>query len=157
MTQQARGTIHPQHDALGLIRLSDDDCWRMLSHYSIGRVGVVHGGAPMIFPVNYAVDGRSVVVRTAPGTKLALARFNTPAVFEIDDAFDALETGFSVMVHGTLRSVDDPDECARLQALPLRAWAPGDRDYFVRLVPEWLSGRRIPPHMEADGLGTDAG
>ena len=67
------------HDPQGLIRLDEDECWRFLAKYSIGRVAIVHFNTPMIFPVNYVVDGHSVVFRTSPGTKLAMATLEQPA------------------------------------------------------------------------------
>jgi nitroimidazol reductase NimA-like FMN-containing flavoprotein (pyridoxamine 5'-phosphate oxidase superfamily) len=146
-----------QTDAFGLQRLDDEECWRVLQRYSIGRVGIVHLGAPMIFPVNYAVEGRSVVFRTAPGTKLAMAAIGRQAVFEVDDAFDVLETGTSVMVHGTLEEVREPEERDRILGLPLRCWAPGDRDHVVRVRTSYVSGRRIVPHDFVDGVTADGG
>lgn len=133
-------------DQQGLIRLTDDECWQILSKYSIGRVAVVHLNAPMLFPVNYVVDGRSIVFRTAPGTKLAMATFEKPAAFEVDDAWPELETGSSVMATGHLSLVTDLAEQERIETLGLRAWATGERDYFVRFIPNHISGRRIPAH-----------
>jgi len=132
------------HDPEGLLRLDDEECWRFLDKHFIGRVAVVDHGLPMVFPVNYAVDGRSVVFRTAPGTKLAMATLGRDAVFEVDEVFGLFETGASVMLHGTLHEVTDRDEKARLLDLPLRTWAPGNRDHVVRIHPGWVSGRRIP-------------
>lgn len=148
---------YPTVDSLGLIRLDEDDCWRMLARHAIGRVAIVDSGAPLVFPVNYALDGKSVVFRAAPGTKLRRAGTNARAVFEVDDAYDVLETGSSVMVHGTLQVVEAAAERAALEQLGLRAWAPGDRDAFIRVVPDWVSGRRIQVHDIADALGVDGG
>lgn len=144
------------HDGCGLIRLDDDECWRFLAKHSIGRVAVVHLGSPMVFPVNYALDGRTVVFRTGPGTKLGMAAAGREAAFEVDDAYDVLETGASVMVHGTLQRVTATDEKARLVKLGLRTWAPGNRDHIVRVSPAWISGRRIPPHSAAEGVSSNA-
>jgi uncharacterized protein len=144
-------------DAYGLIRLDEAECWRFLAMHFIGRVGVAYLHHPMIFPVNYALDGKSVVFRTAPGTKLALAAMGQAAVFEADEASELFETGTSVMVHGTLQEVTDPAERARLVELPLRVWAPDGRDHFVRVDTRWVSGRRIPPHQQDDGITADGG
>ena len=144
-------------DAQGILRLDEDECWRFLARHRLGRVGLVHFNQPMIFPVSYALDGHAVVFRTAPGTKLTLAAIDVPAVFEVDEASKLFETGTSVMVHGTLHEVTDRAERVRLGSLPLRTWAPGDRDHFVRIDPHSVSGRRIG-HAHADeGLGADGG
>jgi nitroimidazol reductase NimA-like FMN-containing flavoprotein (pyridoxamine 5'-phosphate oxidase superfamily) len=145
------------HDPHGLIRLEDDQCWEFLGKHVLGRVGLVHLGNPMVFPVNYALDGRTVVFRTAPGTKLAMAAVGHTVAFEVDEATELFETGTSVMVHGTMREVSDGEEWERVAGLPLRAWAPGDRDHFVKIEPKWVSGRRIPIHHNDDGVPADGG
>jgi uncharacterized protein len=119
-------------------------CLRLLADDEIGRLAVVSGGAPAIFPVNYAVDGEAIVFRTAPGTKLeAVGR--APACFEID-AFDrATRHGWSVVVTGRLEEVDEyaARELARVQALGVSPWAEGERAHFLRLVPDRITGRRV--------------
>lgn len=138
------------HDEYGQIRLADEECWQFLAKHSIGRIGIVQHGWPMIFPVNYALDGESVVFRTAPGTKLDVASAGGQVAFEVDETFDVLETGTSVMVHGELHRVTKRSERERLEALGPRTWAPGHRDHFVRVTPVWVSGRRIPVHSLAE-------
>jgi len=144
-------------DDQGLIQLDEDECWDFLAKHFLGRVALVHMDDPMVFPVNYALDDRTVVFRTAPGTKLAMTGAHRPAAFEVDEANETFETGASVMVHGVLGEVTDRDECERLARLPLRQWAPGARDHFIRIDPRWVSGRRIAPHQQDDGLTADGG
>jgi nitroimidazol reductase NimA-like FMN-containing flavoprotein (pyridoxamine 5'-phosphate oxidase superfamily) len=146
-----------RHDAMGLIRLDEDECWRFLAAHSLGRVGLIHMEYPMIFPVNYALDGRSVVFRTGPGTKLAIAAAGGAVAFEVDEVAGLFETGTSVMVHGVMGEVVSGDDRTRLERLPLRVWAPGARDRFIRIEPEWVTGRRIPHHQHDDGVVADGG
>lgn len=145
------------HDGQGLVRLDEQQCWEFVARHSLGRVGLVHLSNPLIFPVNYALDGGTVVFRTAPGTKLATAGLGRPAVFEVDEASPLFETGTSVMVHGTLHRVTEHAERERLAHLPLRPWAPGTRDQLVRLEPGWVTGRRIPVHPLDDTDVADGG
>jgi len=42
--------------------------------------------------------------------------------------------------------VTDPAELAELRELPLRAWAPGRRDHFIRIRIEDVAGRRAGSH-----------
>src|SRR5512145_3366853 len=51
--------------------LGVDECWRLLAATPVGRVGVIVDSGPEIYPVNHAVDGRSIVFRTDSGNKLA--------------------------------------------------------------------------------------
>lgn len=144
-------------DAKGIRRLDEAECWRFLARNWLGRVGLVHLDRPMIFPVGYALDGQSIVFRTAPGTKLSLAGVGVPAVFEVDEASTLLESGTSVMVHGTLHEVIEPEQRERLSWLPLRTWAPGDRDHFVRIDAHSVTGRRVGHTHAEGGLDADGG
>lgn len=130
-------------DRGGLIRLDEEACWRFVARHFIGRVALVHEGEPMVFPVNYALDYHTVVFRSAPGTKLTLARVGTRVAFEVDEASPAVETGTSVVVHGTLHEVAPGDERERLSRLPTRTWAPG-RDHILVVRADRVTGRAIP-------------
>jgi uncharacterized protein len=129
----------------GLDDIEETECWRLLATQPVGRVAVIVGHYPLIFPVNHAVEGRYLVFRTAPGTKLwATTRSNV--TFEVD-AFDMVrKTGWSVLVRGVARevSVERQPAIAKIaeRAAP-QAWAPGDREHIVRIVADSISGRRI--------------
>ena len=60
-----------------------------------------------------------------------------------DGTGEAARTGWSVIVRGEITEVTDPAELVRLHGLPLRPWAPGARDRYVRILPAGLTGRRI--------------
>ncbi len=64
--------MRPTIDArTGLEIIPPDDCRQLLAADEIGRLAIVDGGTPAVFPVNYVFDGRSVVFRPPPGTKLS--------------------------------------------------------------------------------------
>ena len=50
--------------------LTPEECWRLLGKRVVGRVGFDMGHGPRIHPVNYRVDGRSVVLRTSEDAEL---------------------------------------------------------------------------------------
>jgi nitroimidazol reductase NimA-like FMN-containing flavoprotein (pyridoxamine 5'-phosphate oxidase superfamily) len=52
----------------------------------VGRLALVVSGAPALMPVNYVLDGETVVFRSGPGTKVAMCRAQSGR-FEID-AYD---------------------------------------------------------------------
>lgn len=124
--------------------LSTDACLRLLSTHPVhvGRVTVVRGGEPHVYPVTFRVDGDAVVFRTATGSGLHLAVGQLVA-FEVDSLDPAWQEGWSVLLQGTAREVVDPDELVRMKRLPLHPWAPGPMDRFVRIDPSSISGRRI--------------
>jgi len=131
--------------------LSPNECAALLAEGSIGRVGVSVGALPVVLPVNYAVLDGDVVIRTGAGTKLDAALVGAVVAFEIDSVDPIYHGGWSVMVQGRAQEVLDPGELRRVQALPLRPWADGNRDRFVRISTERISGRRISLPLASTG------
>lgn len=130
-------------DRTGLEVLSRDECLRLLREHAVGRVAVVAGGRPLIFPVNYTVDGASVVFRTDAGTKLDGVSNGFHVAFEVDGIDTLYHTGWSVMLSGRGREIVEPNELAAVSELPLRPWAGGEKSHFVRIRPDTITGRRI--------------
>lgn len=130
----------------GIEWLDRDECLRLLAEDEVGRLAVVEGRMPVIFPVNYALDGDAVVIRTDPGTKLGAAG-RAPACFEVDRIDRRHRTGWSVLVTGRLEEVTpwDTDAFRRVTTLPVEPWADGEKAHWLRLVPGRITGRRIGP------------
>ena len=126
----------------GLELLSEDECIALLGRAKLGRVGVTIGALPAIFPVNFRLVDGTIVFRTGPGTKLAAALRRAVIAFEVDAIDETYHEGWSVLVVGEAREVDDP-ELARGLAGQVTPWAPGDRGHVVRIRPTLVSGRRI--------------
>ena len=135
----------------GLRVMDRSECLEMLAADNVGRLAVVVGGAPTIFPVNYVLDGEIVTFRTDPGTKLDHGPRTTVA-FEIDHLDRGSRTGWSVVVTGRLEELDPvrSKEWARSAGLGIDPWAGGAKDHIVRLVPTRITGRAV-------GAVTDAG
>lgn len=121
-------------------------CLALLAGDAVGRLGVIDGGRPLIFPVNYVLDGSDIVFRTDPGTKLE-AGLRSPVSFEIDRVDSATRTGWSVLATGRLEELTpfDAEALARVRTLPVDPWAAGPRHRWVRLVTEHITGRRVGP------------
>ena len=128
----------------GIEVIARDECVALLEADVIGRLGIVVHGAPLVLPVNYAVDGDVVVFRTGEGSKLAAAE-RGPACFEIDGFDRGARTGWSVLVRGRLEevTVHQGAELTRAQGLGVSPWIPEGRDHWMRLVPETITGRRV--------------
>lgn len=130
--------------------LDRDECVHLLARTHLGRLAIVVDGRPLVFPVNYAMDGDAIVFRTAEGTKLHGAAEHEVA-FEID-AFDAAyHGGWSVLVVGVGEQIHDAEDLARCARLPLRPWGEGAKSHWVRIRPRAITGRRIPPHGFSTG------
>ncbi len=125
----------------GVTILSVPECWDLLAGVRLGRLVTSVDGRPEIFPVNYAVQRRTVLFRTAEGTKLVSTAINNRVVFEADD-HNAAE-GWSVIVKGTARSLrthEEIEEAERAQVLP---WTASEKTHYVRVIPESVTGRRF--------------
>lgn len=127
------------HSEAPVTILSEDACWGLLAGLDVGRLATVADDAPEIFPINYVVDGTSVVFRTADGSKLAELTNNAHVAFEVD-TWD-LEGGKSVVLKGTATEITDPEELSRARALPLRPWIDTVKTHFVRVSARDISGR----------------
>jgi len=123
--------------------LSHAECIRLLHTAAVGRVGISMGALPVILPVNYSMLEDDVVIRTGAGTKLDAALRGAVVAFEIDAVDPLYHGGWSVLVQGRASEVADPLDDARARELPLQPWADGDRDHFVRIRTERVSGRRL--------------
>lgn len=126
-----------------LQHLSPPECWRLLSLHPVGRLGILVDSAPEIYPVNHAVDGRSIVFRTDSGSKLRGLDRSPSVCYQADGLNLGDRTGWSVLVKGRAVELTDPAEVRRAASLPLRFWAPGHKDHWIRVVPREVTGRRI--------------
>jgi nitroimidazol reductase NimA-like FMN-containing flavoprotein (pyridoxamine 5'-phosphate oxidase superfamily) len=127
-----------------LQRLAEDECWTLVRPGGVGRVAFSGNGAPMVFPVNYAVMGHEIVLRTRARAELAShALAGRQLAFEVD-AFDELgRTGWSVLMRGPSRAVS-PEEAERLHVTEfVTPWAGSDRATVVLVAVREISGRRI--------------
>jgi hypothetical protein len=127
----------------GLELLEEAECWALLADGSVGRVGVTVGTVPAIFPVNFVIDGTSIVFRTGPGTKLAAAADKTLVAFECDQVDPITHGGWSVLAVGVATRVTVAEQIVRLSDLGVSAWPGGTRDQLIRILVEFVSGRRI--------------
>jgi nitroimidazol reductase NimA-like FMN-containing flavoprotein (pyridoxamine 5'-phosphate oxidase superfamily) len=124
--------------------LDRDECLRLLAGDCIGRLAIVVGRAPTILPVNYALDGEVVVIRSDAGTKVDHGP-RAPVAFEIDHFDRATRTGWSVVVAGRLEEPPpfDTTANARIRTVPVEPWAGGEKGHWMRLVPTRITGRRL--------------
>jgi nitroimidazol reductase NimA-like FMN-containing flavoprotein (pyridoxamine 5'-phosphate oxidase superfamily) len=135
-----------------LSELSTDECYRLLSSRSVGRLGVIADGYPLIIPVNYGVDDFSVVIRSRPGTKLTAAEHKN-VTFQVDDINPSEETGWSVLVRGQGEVLSGRHSDAirdSTERTGVKPWVPGDDFQWLRVISHGISGRRISPSSVND-------
>jgi nitroimidazol reductase NimA-like FMN-containing flavoprotein (pyridoxamine 5'-phosphate oxidase superfamily) len=122
--------------------LDPDECLRLLARHHLGRLAVVVDDQPLVFPVNYALAGHSIVFRTDPGTKLHAANGHRVA-FEIDGTDAQYHEGWSVLVVGTAHEELEPSRLHDMARLPLAPWRPGATAHWMRISTGAVTGRRI--------------
>ena len=88
--------------------LGTDQCWRLLERCSVGRLGFAADGEQLILPVNYAVDGHSIVVRTGRTVMLEALGPGATVAFEVDGSDAVSETGWSVLIKGHASEMESP-------------------------------------------------
>ncbi len=121
--------------------LADDAAWNLLSSVTLGRLVTSFGGKLEIFPVNFVTQKRSVLFRTAEGTKLFTTVMNDQVLFEADD--HTADEGWSVIVRGTARMLTTAEEIHEADRAQLMPWVATTKLRYVRITPEEISARRF--------------
>lgn len=147
-SRRRRGQLEPgaRPDGPGhwIEELPIEACWQLLQSAKFGRLAfTAHSGAPVILPVNYAVQGQAIVIRTGPGPKLGAAGRGDRVAFEIDEIDVTTRTGWSIVVTGCARQVRSDREREELDRAGVTPWAAGPRDEYVVIEPHHIAGRQL--------------
>jgi uncharacterized protein len=127
-------------DALAVVMedIPRDECLALLRQLSVGRVAVSgRAGSPFVVPVNYAIDGETIVFRSDGGRRLR-DLVDHPVSFEVDLVDPMHRTGWSVLVEGLAFASERP-----VDGVVVDPWAPGPKSHWVRIVAGSVTGRRI--------------
>lgn len=129
-------------DRNGLEVLGPERALALLDTVTLGRLGVISEGKPLVLPVNFRLVDGVVLIRTAAGTKLSAVGASASVSLEADhyDAFS--HTGWSVVVEGTARLAlggDYPDDVTRR----IPRWAPEGEAVVLEVTIEGITGRRL--------------
>ncbi len=131
-------TADPAHPRRELRDLSEAECWELLAGTPAGRLAWSAASGIAVVPVNHAVHGRTVVVRTTAYSALARECDDSPVAFEIDHLDPQDRGGWSVLARGVahveLASAPGPD---------VDVWPTGPRPLRVRIDVTGVSGRRV--------------
>ena len=123
-----------------MVELSVEDCWTLLRDEEFGRLAYRLVDEVHVVPINYAVDDRSLLFRTASGGKLLAAALESDVALEIDWHDD--RAAWSVVARGHLSRLPE-DQAHRIDDLPRRSWVPTLKYDVVELVPTAVTGRRF--------------
>ena len=132
------GATEPAETVSRLEPMTRAECFEHLGTQVVGRLAVSRWTGPHVVPVNFVLDGESIVFRSGPGMKLrSLAA--RPVSFQVDAIDPRSRTGWSVLARGPAR------EASRREAahLNLPTWVTTEKDHWVRMRVAAISGRRI--------------
>ncbi|HVM09831.1 MAG TPA: pyridoxamine 5'-phosphate oxidase family protein [Acidimicrobiales bacterium] len=123
--------------------IAPDECIRLLATMSVGRIAVASGAdAPIVVPVNYAVDGDVIVFRADRGTRLDGLQ-DQKVAFEVDLIDPYQKVGWSILVRGTAHQAT-AEEATHVE---VDTWIGGIDMHWIRITSPVITGRRIqlPP------------
>lgn len=122
-----------------------EECWQRLEEEEFGRLAYRLVDEVHIVPINYVVEGRCLLFRTASGNKLLAAALHSDVAFEIDQ-HDAV-SAWSVVARGHLRTLEE-DEQRHLEGEPPRTWIGTPTHDVLELNPEAVTGRDFRLHHD---------
>jgi hypothetical protein len=135
-------TVHQRMERFTLAEALD-----LAATVPIGRIVYSRYAMPAIYVVNFKLDGRDPVFRTRKGSMFGAGVAESVVAFEVDRIDEAERDGWMVTFLGRAKLITDPAEQARLAGLGVEPWAPGERNWFIKIATETVIGRRIPhPH-----------
>jgi nitroimidazol reductase NimA-like FMN-containing flavoprotein (pyridoxamine 5'-phosphate oxidase superfamily) len=94
------------------------------------------------------VQHRTLLFRTAEGTKLASAVANNRVAFEVDE--HDVEGGWSVIVKGRAHVLSTSAEIGEAERADLRPWTATRKLRYVRVNASEITGRRFTFGPEPD-------
>lgn len=123
--------------------LTKDECLAHLAGGGVGRFVFLTGQGPVALPVNFRLADDGVVFRTRRDGALVAAAGTTVSL-EADHIDEAMSEGWSVLITGRARLIEDPAELAGIIDLAeIEPWPGGRREALMRIENATISGRRI--------------
>ena len=129
--------------------LDEAESLRLISAGGIGRIAYQSRFGPAVLPVNYKWHDGAVVFRTTRHSALdedlqtGISGGDYKVAFEIDEIDKIGRQGWSVLIQGPAHHVEGEAERAAAEQAGVQPWPAGERELFMRIVPNRVTGRRI--------------
>ena len=133
-----------------IVELDEAESLKLVSRGGIGRIAYQSRFGPAVLPVNYKWHGGAVVFRTTRHSALdedlqtGIAGGDYLVAFEIDEIDEIGRQGWSVLIQGPAHHVSEAERESAERA-GVEPWPAGERELFMRIVPNRVTGRRIQP------------
>jgi hypothetical protein len=129
--------------------LDEYQCLTLMDPTGVGRIAYISRFGPAVLPVTYTVHRGAVLFRTAEHGPLdedlrtGVAQPGCIMGLQIDDIGAAARPGWSVLIQGPARRLTAAEEEDALRYTRVEPWVPGERELFIRIVPDRITGRRV--------------
>jgi nitroimidazol reductase NimA-like FMN-containing flavoprotein (pyridoxamine 5'-phosphate oxidase superfamily) len=130
-------------------RLDEAECLRLLGSGGLGRLVYNSRYGPMALPVEYAVQGGSIVFRAGQDTfteedlRTGIAHAEYHVALEVDQIDLAAREGWTVLVRGAAHHLDTEAERALIISAGVEPWIEGEPEHAIRINPTRIWGHRI--------------
>lgn len=151
MNTTTGSTASRDPDARSMVELDRDEALALLASVNLGRIVFTRNALPAIRPVNHAIVGDHLVIRTHEGAALAAATggAGTVVAYEADLIDPDTHLGWSVVVTGFARLVCDPDQLARYQEL-VAPWISRTMEHAVLIQLDMVNGFRMTEGLDQE-------
>ena len=126
-----------------LAPIAEHECEHLLRAAVLGRIVLPTPGRTEVFPVNNAVMGNAIVVRTAPGSLLDRYADGAEILLEVDEVDHERWHGWSVVARGRGERVEESELTSDERGSPgPPSWVPG-REICIRIHWREVTGRKL--------------
>ena len=131
--------------------LGEAESLRLISAGGVGRIAYTSRFGLAVLPVNYKWHDGAVVFRTARHSAMdedlqtGISGGDYLVAFEIDEIDVAGRQGWSVLIQGPAHHVESEGRARAAVKAGVEPWPAGERELFLRIVPNRVTGRRIKP------------
>jgi nitroimidazol reductase NimA-like FMN-containing flavoprotein (pyridoxamine 5'-phosphate oxidase superfamily) len=139
----------PGHAKAITENLDQAECLRLVSLGVIGRLAYVGRYDLTVLPVNYRLVDGAILFRTAQDSltgedlRTGIRHADYKVAFEVDQFDEATHEGWSVLLQGPAHHLDTEEEQAAAMAAGVEPWPGGEKDHFIRITPDRITGRRV--------------
>jgi nitroimidazol reductase NimA-like FMN-containing flavoprotein (pyridoxamine 5'-phosphate oxidase superfamily) len=139
----------PEHAKAIMETLDEAECLRLVSQGVVGRLAFVGRYDLTVQPVNYRLVDGAVLFRTAQDSltgedlRTGISHAEYKVAFEVDQFDEASHEGWSVLIQGPAHHLDTEEEQAAALAAGVESWPGGEKDHFIRISPDRITGRRV--------------